>query len=354
MLNLLLVFLLLQDRPVEASVEAFIKGDKAARGELVVAGPYAILPLQNAREKSPEKVDLLIHELKMAAAWPTPGDFEGKYKYDGVSSTDDKREVTHSGLHDFVEWGGFSLYLDHFDPARLKAATVSLKEIRSSLQAVREICRQTGLDYGYFHNHIVLALPERLWPSGPPPALPTLAADDLKKAKGLVERLKDKAAEKRDEAARELFKMGPGVIPFLASQLGRKEPDIAVRCSELIVRLRPRAGAYGPAGAARQNLDSAGMEVFRRACQRFPDKGHREFKNRVLQGVADWLKKDHSLKLDIRGGHAERTVSIVISGRVIDFLSLMTQRLDLDFALQGDVIVVDSPEAIEKLVSEGK
>jgi len=28
------------------------------------------------------------------------------------------------------------------------------------------MCRQTGLDYGFFHNVVVIARPDRLWPGG--------------------------------------------------------------------------------------------------------------------------------------------------------------------------------------------
>ena len=346
----LLLLALLQDRPVEATIEAFLKGEKAARAELVRQGPWAILPLQKARAKSPDKIDALVHELKKAAAYPEPKDFEGEYKNEGVLSAGEERELTFSSLNMFAEMGRCAFFVDTFDPARLKATKVTLEEIRSVMQAVREICKQTGLDYGYFHNHIVLALPERLWPSGPPPKVAALAGDDLKKAKALVERLNDKAEAKRDEAQRDLFKLGPGVIAFLESQLKRKESEIVDRCKAILARLRPRVGTFGAPAFVRQDLGEPDGKVLRRLDRKLA--GHGWHVNVPLEKVASNFLKEYSLTIEL-GEHKDRTISIGLAGRVEDFLSLTTQCLGLDFAIQGGNVVIDTPAAIEKRISEG-
>jgi hypothetical protein len=62
-LNLLLLLALLQspasETPVEAHVEAFLKGNAKARGDLVKLGAYAVLPLMKVRE-----IEKLIGETK--------------------------------------------------------------------------------------------------------------------------------------------------------------------------------------------------------------------------------------------------------------------------------------------------
>src|SRR6185503_7178942 len=73
---MLLLIALLAQTPVDDHIAAFVKGDAAARAELVKLGAYAIRPLQKAREKAPEKIDALVFDLKKAAAFPQLVAFE--------------------------------------------------------------------------------------------------------------------------------------------------------------------------------------------------------------------------------------------------------------------------------------
>jgi len=133
-----------QDKPVEERVAAFIKGDDAARKELAKLGAGAIRPLLKERDKAPEKIEALLAELRKGAAVP---------KADTVAFLQLQFRI--------------SVHFDRFEPKDLKSeeVTVELRDT-SGRETLDRICRQTGLDYGFFHNVLVIGKPERLWPAG--------------------------------------------------------------------------------------------------------------------------------------------------------------------------------------------
>jgi len=59
-----------QDVHIEDRIAAYLKGDDAARTELLKLGVFAIRPLQKARDKGAQKIDALVLELKKAAMHP--------------------------------------------------------------------------------------------------------------------------------------------------------------------------------------------------------------------------------------------------------------------------------------------
>jgi len=347
-LNLLLLLLLLQDRPVEASIEAFLKDDAAAREELVKLGAYAIRPLQKAREKGPEKIDALVFELKKAAAYPIPSRFDADFK--GSRSVAGPPKLGPQIIRAFGR-NGIPLFLDQLDIARMKSITVAFENVRSSLELVEQVCRQTGLDYGYFHNHIVLGHPERLWPPGPPSTGRELAGADLARAKALVEQLADEEIEMRDAASRDLLKLGAGVLPVLESQLGRMEAEIVSRCRVLVRELRPRPGVFGPAGAVRQrDLDSAGADILKKLQAK---RASLSFQDMPLANILLFFKEVTGVEFRVEAADATRKLSILTEDHgVLDHLSLLSQSEDLDFIIRDGKVIIDTREAIEKKLQE--
>ena len=156
---------LMQSPTLEDRVDAFLRGDAGARETLLKLGTQAIRPLQKARDKSPEKVDNLVLEIKKGAAYPkttkAPDGLEVKCK---LQLSNQKPADVIVYLQEFT---GAALVCDRFDPADLKAPTVDITGDEISVrQALDQLCRATGLDYGFFHNVIVVGKPERLWPAG--------------------------------------------------------------------------------------------------------------------------------------------------------------------------------------------
>jgi hypothetical protein len=166
---LLMIACLIQAPSLDDRIDAFLKGDAAARGELMKLGASAIRPLLKARDKGPDKIDALVLELKKGVAYPPdsklPRHLEGNVKIPATTITlsDDPEYAP-------IQWGDArrgieaAIVVLPFKAAELKSTTA---DVRASDRPAREIldqlCRQTGLDYGYFHNAVVIGPPERLW-----------------------------------------------------------------------------------------------------------------------------------------------------------------------------------------------
>lgn len=349
-MTLLLLALLFQDRPVEVSIEAFLKGDDAARAELVKLGAFAIRPVQKARDKSPERIDALVFDLKKAAAYPVPARFDADF---GGSRSVGGAPPLGSQLLLALGRGGIPFFVDQIDPTRMKSQTVAFENKKSSLEVAEEICRLTGLDYGFFHNHIVFGHSDRLWPSGPPVKPRPLTAEDAVRAGALVEKLGDDSIESREAATRELLNLGPSVISLLETNLGRQEGEIAARCGFLIEKLTPRLrGAFGPPGAVRQKR--TGEEE--KALKQLQSMNVSLMLDKVtVAGVVGELGDIVGLAVEVQGDAGKPRVSVQVQGqKVIDFLCLVTQSRDLDFMIRDQKVIVDTREAIGKKLQESK
>jgi hypothetical protein len=154
----------IQEKPIEERIEAFLKGDAAAREGLVKLGAFAIRPLQKARDKGPEKIDALVLELKKGAAYPK--DSAGMDKLESKVETKMDKIALRDAVAQIQEATRLPLFCDKFEAADLKSDELTL-EPGTVREVLDQICRQTGLDYGFFHNQVVLAKPDRLWHSGP-------------------------------------------------------------------------------------------------------------------------------------------------------------------------------------------
>lgn len=342
----ILLLALMQDRPVEASIEAFLKEDAAARAELVKLGAYAIRPLQKAREKAPEKIDSLVFELKKAAASPTPARFNADFNGTrGISGS------LHPRLINALARELVPCFLDSFDPARLKSTGFRATGT-NVLELTEAICSQTGLDFGFFHNSIVLGHPDRLWPSLGAPDKGELKGASLDRAKALVEKLGDDMLGSREEASRELLDLGRGVVPVLKAQLQRSDAEIVARCRSLLSELLPKESAFGPPAACRQALDDTGKSLLKKL-----DGSTLNLRvdNQSMGRIVEILNASQPVKLGVQAEAAKRTTTFEVWNMpVMDLLSLVTQTLDLDFMIQGTGILIDDREVIQKLVPKAK
>ena len=347
-MNLLLLVLALAqapaaEKPVDELIAAFVIGDDKSRAELVRLGAFAIRPLQKSREKSPDKIDALVYELKKAAALPVPDRFDADFKgtRKGVGPLDVQ----------FIRTIGTDAIPLFLDPDSICKATSTRFEVSasSSRKLVEQICRQTGLDYGYFHNHIVIGTSERLWPPGPPPPQRALTADEKARAQALTEKLCDESLEAREVATRELLALGPAILPIVKA--ARKNPDAEVRsrCESLIVRLedRPR-GTFGPAGALRQRRTDTEEKSLKHLEVMKADV---DFRDQSLTDCLAYLREFTGLQVEAKGDPGRQPLNVRIQcQRMLDCFSLIAQSRGMDFYLRDLKVIVDTREAVEAVM----
>ena len=349
----LFLLMLLQERPIEATIGSFLKGDAVAQTELVKLGAFAIRPLQKARGENPDKIDALIRELKVTAAYPShvrlPDRIEGRK---GMTGSLQGVSDLGSGIEVWHQWG-IPVFSDRFDSTKLTATRYRIDCPATPLDLIEALCRQTGLDYGYFHNAVVIGTPERLWRLHGPAKESHLDASGLALARGLVEKLGDESIEVRDAAARELMKLGSGVLPVLWAQLDRKDPVIVAGCKAIIRRIRPPGeGVFGPASCLRQRLSAEDQE-FLKILQTAAPKVSFIHKS-IAQIMAD-LQKSHGVNHAIAGDHGRLVLSMQVGNQsLLDVLSLITQSRDLDLVIRERRVVIDSRDAIERSLAGDK
>src|SRR6185369_12159168 len=208
-----ILFALLQTASLDETAAAFAKGDAGAREELQKAGMTAILPLRKVRAQAPDAVDPLIFELKTRVE-----DRPTKEILDAL-------EAKHS-----MDLGpvNFAVVLDElsnhfpltFDPALFrthwnKNATIKLKD-RPRRECLDSMCRQLGIDYGFFYGTVLIAEPARLWPTAAPVVrVAPLTAEESAQAEKLIKRLGADDFQEREEAQAALKKLGKGTLPLL-------------------------------------------------------------------------------------------------------------------------------------------
>ena len=337
-----------QDIPIEERIEAFIKGDDDVRKYFQALGAYAIRPLLKARDRSPERIDALVLELKKAAAYPSGA--VAVARFDGVITI---RDQELEAIVPTMQSIGLPIFLDRFRPGDLKSTKVTFENVMVAQAALEQICRQTGLDYGFFHNAIVLGLPERLWPAGPPAKPLELRGEALTQAKSLVEKLNDDAIEAREAATRDLLTVGPSAIPLLEENLRRKESEIVARCSALIEKLRPSGrGAFGPPGAHRQTKTPETGDILKKFQA---VKVTLDFQDTSLDNVAGYLKEFTGIGFEVQGATGGKVITLKAKDQVLlDILSLMTQSREMDFMIQEGKVLIDTREAIQKSLNTTK
>jgi hypothetical protein len=339
------------EKPIEERIEAFLKGEDAARKDLLALGAYAIRPLQKARDKSPEKIDAFIFELKKVAAYPKGSEVPDRFTQ--VAALAMRNQEFGPDTVRVLLSAGVPVFLDKIEASDLRSTKFGFDSVRRPLDAIDQICRQTGLDYGFFHNGIVLGKAERLWPPGPPTKPPELRGDELSRARALVEKLNDDSIEAREAATRDLLKFGPSAVPLLEENLRRKEAEIVARCSALIEKLRPSGrGAFGPAGAGRQKKSAQDERILKQ----FQDmKVSLDFQNTTLRDMTGYLKEFTGIEFDVQGDAGGPLITLRAKDQALfDLLCLITQTRDLDFVIREGKVLIDTREAIDRIVSGSK
>jgi hypothetical protein len=353
MIALSLLILLQQpaeEFPMDDRIAAFLKGDETARAELILQGAYAIRPLQNVRDRNPERVQGLLREIKKAVAYPTPvpqpesprSSMVLSLKFDGRSDLSPLVRILCSmEIH---------CYSDRIDGARLPKSQIIAKG--QGIEIFEEICRQTGLDYGYFHGTIVVGMPERLWPVR---EVKSTELDDAgrTKARNLIEQLGNEAIEIRERATRELIQLGTGVVSLLRDHLDRDDAEIVSRCAAILKRMTAPGVAFGPSASLRQKLSEENQAVLDRLRAKAPPM---RFENAKLSDIAAHVTKQQGVAIDMAPAFGAREVTIYTTPKqtLIDLLSLITQSWDLDFMIQDRKVLIDMRDRIEKLVPREK
>jgi len=349
---MLLLIALLVQTPVEDHIAAFVKGDAAARKELVKLGAYAIRPLQKARNKGPEKIDALVYELKKAAAHPKCAQVIDNLE--STMSTITFNAPVATALHAIVEGLNCPTFVDSLDLKLLNSRTFTLQHNRVPARViVDDLCRQTGLDYALFHNHLVVGHPDRLWPSGPPVKPRALTAEETARARALVEKLGDEMIETRESATRDLLAFGPSVVPLLKDALDRKEAELVARCGFLIRNLEIRpAGVFGPSLHERQRRTDIEEKTL---AQLNSVKADLQFQLSTLADVVGFMGSFSGVAFEIQPEAGKHVVTVRSRGQKLgDFLSLLTQSRGLDFIVRDRTIVIDTREALEKTLPKDK
>jgi hypothetical protein len=348
MMLLFLTFLIqapLQEAAIDEQIGRFIKGDPAARAELVKLGAFAIRPLHRVQGKDPDAVDALIYELKKSAAHPKCLEVIGLLEYPIAPNLSDIKAESAAPM---IQNMGLPVFADAIDFQRLKGKTFTIRQRGVPARLILdEICRQTGLDYGLFHNHVVIGHPENLWPAGPPVKAPDLDAEALARAKGLVEKLGDEAIAVRESAMQELIALGPGIMKLLESNLARKESEISARCAALVERLRITVkGRFGPCGVDRQELSGDDEKLLERL-RAF--KAAVSFNRQTIREIAAHFGRIDGIPVDVEAAVPDTPITVSMKAQhVHDILALITQSQGLDFTIRNGRIRIESQPAPPK------
>ncbi|HEU4338675.1 MAG TPA: hypothetical protein VFS19_01290, partial [Planctomycetota bacterium] len=111
-----------------------------------------------------------------------------------------------------------------------------------------------------------------------------------------------------------------------------------------------KSGAFGPATACRQALDESGKLVLRRLSD---SKFNLRADGLTLKRIIEIVNASQPVVCEISDEAGKKTTSIEVHAMsAMDFLSLLTQSLDLDFRVQGTGILIDTREAIQGAISK--
>jgi len=169
----LVIAALLQAPTVEDHVAGFLKGDAASRGELLKLGASAIRPLQKARDKNPEKIDALVLDLKRGCVYPADSKIARAFETK-VTLREATVRLSEDPESAPIHWEDVRrslpgpVFLLPFKLKELKSdqAKVAVTD-RPARELLDQLFSQTGLDYAYFHNAVVLGPPDKIWGARP-------------------------------------------------------------------------------------------------------------------------------------------------------------------------------------------
>jgi hypothetical protein len=350
-----LLFLLLSSVSAQGTLEdsaaAFATGDQKTRDEILKAGAGAILPLRKVRDRAPDAVDALLYDLKSASAgFPTKA---------LVEMLDRKRSVDLGQTTFFVALfelsPGLPLIVDPalFRPFDDRAVSVNLKD-RPGREILETICRQAGLDFGFFYGAVLIAAPERLWPVSPSLRTLPLGAQEAEAAERLMEHLSSDRVEERDEAHAALKKLGWGVIPLLEKGAKRLDGEGRARCQGLIKELTapPAPAVFRQPGAARQTLKGADSDL------------RRTLEDSMVSFKAASVNLDGAMRLLFQPRKIPVLLAPAARGPLLTLefqnqsswavLCVATQTCGFDFLIADGKLIIDEKEEIARRLSATK
>lgn len=319
------------------SIEKYIKGDDGERPTILSAGILAMRPLRERRREA--RARDVLEELRLAIASPDDRRAAKKFSVNG--------SIQGKSLNECVAVIGFSTDVPILvDPADTETgARVVNIQLRGE-RPIAAVCEQLDIDFAYLYGAIVLAKTSRLWPTELP-GLPPLDPRDRQSAVDLIPKLGAGAVAEREQASKELKKLGPSIIPVLAQGAGDRDPEVAARCRDLINLLRPiPRGAFGRPGAERQVLSGMDQELY----DKLKSLNPAEYVEASRAEAAAFLKEilsPHGIEFrcDLKGAKVSGAFRPTPLWTI---LATVTQSHDLDFLIEGGKVICDSRAEIDK------
>ncbi|HKS15946.1 MAG TPA: hypothetical protein VJU16_01390 [Planctomycetota bacterium] len=339
------------EKSIEGHVEAFLKGDAASRTELLRLGISAIRPLQKVRTPTSRKIDALLFEIKSAAAYPSPVVLPAAFG-DRGGMTSNRQWPDPGELVRLFQEKGIPVFTDQFDATRLSPTRMAIFNPGSPLQLVEMFCQDTGLDYGFFHNSVVIGLPERLWTDRPLVKTSPLTEAEAAQARDWIKQLQDPSIDTRESASRSLVGLGRGVVSLVEAGRKQADPEVVSRC-DAILRVLGRGGSsFGPAACLRQKLSGEDETLLAKLKSSKPRMALDKAK---LSDVLGAFQSAHGVTFEIDPVQAGKFTTVHTSGQtLLDLLSLVSQSHDLDFIIANGKVLIEGRRAIEKRVAPEK
>lgn len=354
-MSLLLFAVLLQSQVTEGSVQElvneFLKGSQTARADLLKLGVYSVRPLLKHRKFDSRKLHALLFEIKLAAAYPSPVVLPGSFE-DREGMVNNRQWSDAGALLRLFHRKDVPLFAGPFDDKHLIPTHVAVMNPLNRLQLVELFCTDTGLDYGFFHNSVVVGLPERLWPEQLPSKPRPLTESEFTRARKLMNDLGDSSIEVRELASRDLLGLGAGVVPVLEDQRIRSNPELVARLDLIIRELTKGPSQFGPPACLRQKLSIEDEQLLKKI--RLSNL-KLTFENAPLSEILKTLNTEYSIPVKTEESLGKTPTTVLSCGQnLLDLICLITQSHDLDFVISNGSVVIDTRRAIEHRLAQGK
>jgi hypothetical protein len=325
-------------------VQAFLDGKSDAEKAIRARGAAALPALADARlrkrdAKNYEKLLALHYDIKRAT-WSDPALAKK------LETMKMDLAVAGGSLDDMLDFiRDFTAVNLVVDPGSDSKGGGSLKLSDSSLRATLDsLTAPCELDYDFRYGVLWIAKPERLWAEAKPAAPAAPLTDAQKKtARAWIDKLGSESPDERDQAARELRKLGPAALPLVEEGAKSKDAEVASQCKALVEALTPRAFVTPlPASNAWAAAALKGDEN-----KEIADKlrGMRltiNMENATLAGVLDYVRELSGLNLVIDAAVDSSTKLGLKAADVPLFhaVELLTLPYGLDAKIEGGALTI--------------